>query len=361
MRSGLFGVAIAREFGGSALGFATLVEVTAELAQACGSTGWVYGVLAGHSWLLNLFPEQAQREVHSDAGALAATVFRLDAEVTLASGGYRLRSGRGRFCSGIDHAQWVIVSSVMRTSDQGAGDSRFFLVPAQEVEIIDDWFTAGMRGTGSRSIRIADSFVPEHRTVAVEDVIQGNSPGARFLQAPWYRTPFQDVAPFSIIGVPLGLAARAVVSFSESLKSRLNGASVDQLAHASATLARIGHAAADVDAAHTLVIADAVAIDRATTPETRSTQERARLGRDWAYAAHQARSCVSSLFEASGGSGIYDTSELQRIWRDVNSAAQHAAFVWDTAMTNFGRSAVGLEPTSWDRARTSGASPGSGS
>src|SRR5215467_9953193 len=54
--SGLFNLVTPRVFGGSELGFASLVEVTAELASACGSTGWVFGVLAGHSWLLNLFP-----------------------------------------------------------------------------------------------------------------------------------------------------------------------------------------------------------------------------------------------------------------------------------------------------------------
>ena len=57
------------------------------------------------------------------------------------------------------------------------------------------------------------------------------------------------------------------------------------------------------------------------------------------------RHAVNHLFEAAGGSGIYDNSELQRIWRDVNSAAQHFAFTWDSAMNNYGRVLIGLTPS----------------
>src|SRR4051794_27183618 len=48
--AGLFHLLTPRLFGGAELGFAALLEVTAEIGAACGSTAWVYGVLAGHSW-----------------------------------------------------------------------------------------------------------------------------------------------------------------------------------------------------------------------------------------------------------------------------------------------------------------------
>ena len=46
-QSGLFGVVMPKLLGGSELGFADLVRVTIEIGTACGSTAWVYGVLAG--------------------------------------------------------------------------------------------------------------------------------------------------------------------------------------------------------------------------------------------------------------------------------------------------------------------------
>ena len=340
--SGLFNLITPRVFGGSELGFAALVEVTAELAAACGSTGWVYGVLAGHSWLLNLFPVEAQREILTDPHSLTATVFRLEGKVTHVDGGYRLVGGEGRFCSGIDHARWVIVGNAV-TQPDGTLEPRFFVVPRADVAIVDDWFTAGMRGTGSRSIRIADSLIPEHRSVKVQQMLTGVSPGASFHTKPLYRMPFQDIAPFSLVGAPLGMARAAIRAFADGLGASVSKLADEQVAAQSATFARLAQAAADIDAAFALVIEDANRIDQAAGPESLSAVDRARIARDWAYAAQTSRYAVNRVFEASGGSGIYDSSELQRIWRDVNSAAQHFAFTWDSAMTNFGRILLGLK------------------
>jgi alkylation response protein AidB-like acyl-CoA dehydrogenase len=338
--SGLFGLAVPRIFGGSELGFESLVEVTAELACACGSTGWVFGVLAGHAWLLTLFPPEAQREVFSDPRALTATVFRLGGKVTEVEGGYHLVGGEGRFCSGVDHAKWVMVANaVIRT--HGAPEPRFFIVPSDAVEIVDDWFTAGMRGTGSRSIRIADTFIPSHRSVLIDDMMRGTSPGGAFHNTALYRTPFQDVAAFTIGGAPLGMARAAVRTLADLLKVRVSNLDDQQIAEHSVALARLAEAACDIDSTFLLVMSDAARIDAA---QPISPLERVRIMRNWSYAVQKSRHAVNRLFETTGGSGIYDSSDMQRIWRDINSAAQHAGFVWDTAMMNFGRVAAGLQP-----------------
>jgi alkylation response protein AidB-like acyl-CoA dehydrogenase len=341
--SGLFGLVVPKVFGGSELGFASLVEVTAEIAAACGSTGWVFGVLAGHSWMLNLFPPEAQHEVFEASGMLTATVFRLSGTATRVAGGYRLTGGEGRFCSGIDHASWVIVGNAV-VADGAVPEPRFFLVPRQDITVIDDWYTAGMRGTGSRSIRVADAFIPEHRSVSLQQMVDGTAPGTRFHERALYRIPFQSVAPFSIIGAPLGMARGAIQVFAESFAHKLKKTPDAMIAEQPAMLARLAEAAAQVDSAFALVVADAGAIDSVTRTERLSPLDSTRFARNWAYAAQTARYGVTRIFEFAGGSGIYDTSELQRIWRDVNSAAQHYAFVWDGAMTNFGRALVGLPP-----------------
>lgn len=344
MDAGLFGVVTPRMFGGSELGFATLVDVTAEIASACGSTGWVYGVLAGHSWMLNLFPLQAQREVMSADRVLTATVFRLGGTVTEVDGGYRLINGDGRFCSGIDHVQWVIVGNAVQREGQPP-EPRFFVVPREDIEIVDDWFTAGMRGTGSRSIRVAETFIPAHRSVSVKDMMSGMADETGSVRAPIYRMPFQNVTPFSLVGAPLGMARAAVRSFSEGLAARLATFSSEQAAEQSATFARVAESVAEIDAALAVVREDARRVDSAVDPRSISDLDWARIPRDWAYAAQKARYAVNALFEAAGGSGIYNSSELQRIWRDVNSAAQHFAFTWDSAMTSYGRAVIGLQPS----------------
>ena len=50
------------------------------------------------------------------------------------------------------------------------------------------------------------------------------------------------------------------------------------------------------------------------------------------------------LFEASGGSNVYENTDLQRLWRDANVASQHRGSTWDVQGLNYGRELVGLPP-----------------
>lgn len=342
--AGLFGLLTPKRFGGSELGLATLVEVTTEIASACGSSAWIYGVLAGHSWLLNLFPEQAQAEVYSNPRALAATLFRLAGTIRRAPGGYVLERGEGRFCSGIDHADWIVVGNQVIEGGKDP-EPRFFVLPCSAVaEVVDDWQVAGMRGTGSKTIRFGETFIPEHRSVRLEDMSRGSTPGAALHDSPLYRMPWQYISPFSLVGVPIGVARAAVAGFGALLNRQVERFTAEQLAEQSATFARLGLAAAQIDAAYASVLENATRIDDLADPSDLSATQRARIPRDWAFAAQTCRGAVNSLFEAAGGSAIYDGHDLQRIWRDANSAANHYAFTLDSALAAFGRVAAGLSP-----------------
>lgn len=341
--AGLFTLATPKRYGGAELGFAGLVEVASALASACGSTGWVYGVLTGHSWMAALFEPAAQAEVFADPHTLIAGVFRLNGTTVPVEGGYRLREGSGRFCSGIDFSSWVVVGNTVQRPE--GPEPRYLLVPVKDVEIVDDWYTAGMRGTGSRSIRIAEAFVPEHRTVLASTLMRGISPGAHHHRGSrTYAVPFPIGLPFSLIGTPLGLARGALETLTESLTARFGAMPVEQAGEQGALFARVARAAAELEAAECLVLHHAMRLET-FDPAEMSPLERSRIIRDMAYAAQSCRYAVTRLFEASGGGGIYSSSPLQRIWRDANTAAAHTAFSWDEAATHFGRAHFGIAPS----------------
>jgi alkylation response protein AidB-like acyl-CoA dehydrogenase len=347
--AGLIRIMAPKCFGGSQLGLTALVETVAEIASGCGSTGWIYGVLAGHNWMLSLFPIEAQREVFADCNSLVASIVRLGGDrPKRVAGGYQIQGAGGRFCSGIDYANWIILG-VSVQSDDAAPEARYLLVPRAEVEIVDDWFTAGLRGTGSRSLRIRDAFVPEHRSVSIAEMALGLAPGALYHDSPVFRAPFPQVLPFPLAGVPIGIARSALTVFVASHKAKLAGLPDEQIAEQSASFVRIGNAHAEVDSAAALVMSDSLEIDGTVDGSQTSALDRTRYVRDVAYAANQCRTAVNSLYEAGGGSAIYDSHELQRIWRDLNAAAAHNSFMRDRAGTMFGRAVLGLPPSKFDR------------
>jgi 3-hydroxy-9,10-secoandrosta-1,3,5(10)-triene-9,17-dione monooxygenase len=324
------------------LGFETIVRVGAELATACSSTGWIYGVFAGHNWILSLFPEAAQKEILTDPLTLTASVLRCGAKVTPVEGGYRLTNALGRFCSGVDHADWIILGISIERSSAPA-EARLCLVPAAEVEVIDDWHTLGMRGTGSRSIRIADTFVPEYRTCVLADLMRGAAPGTKsHPDCAALRVPFAIGAAFCLAGAPLGMARSAVEFMCQTAANRLRNVPPGQLAEKGPLFARIASASADVDASVALILSDCTFVDGLCEPQQMDLVQRARLRRDLAYAVRTCRHAATSLLEGAGGAAIYDADPLQRVWRDLNSAGAHVAFSWDDTVSDFARAALKL-------------------
>ena len=131
-----------------------------ELGRACGSTAWCYALWTVHNWWVGHFPEPAQEEFFAGGPDILASSALNPTRGTAepVAGGYRV-SGHWSFSSGCDAASWVMVGA---QSPQGF---IWALLPRPDYDILDTWFTSGMRGTGSKDIVIRDVFVPEYRTM----------------------------------------------------------------------------------------------------------------------------------------------------------------------------------------------------
>src|SRR6185312_5236923 len=141
-----------------------------------GSSAWVASVHSEHSWVVGNFSEAAQRDVWGkNPFAVASASVAPNGTAEPVAGGHRL-SGRWGFASGIDHAQWLLLGSMAKTS--GAPESRMFLVPIGQAEIIDDWDVMGLRGTGSKSLAVKDVMVPATHSVSMHELKTGTAPGA---------------------------------------------------------------------------------------------------------------------------------------------------------------------------------------
>jgi resorcinol 4-hydroxylase (FADH2) len=207
----LFRVMQPRVYGGFEYGFDVFAQIVAAIAAGCGSTGWVYALLASHQWLIACFSKAAQDEVWNDRAALAAGTYAPVARATAADGGYRL-SGVGSFCSGCDNAQWQLLGGMIPQPD-GAAKPGFFLLRTSDCIIDDNWHTMGLAGTGSKNIVARDAFVPAHRVLAFAELADAAAPGMRTNANPVYRQSFLAVLPIAIVAPVLGMAEGALADF----------------------------------------------------------------------------------------------------------------------------------------------------
>lgn len=328
VRSGLIAVNTPRRWGGSELGVEALVATAMAIGRECGSSAWLFGVFAGHCWLAALFPEQAQRELFVTPQPLISSVTRLSGTARVVEGGYYIEEGNGAFSSGIDHARWVMAGNPVM--DVTGASTRFFLLLERcDVEVVDDWFVSGMRGTGSRSVRVRNVFVPRHRALDLGKMDAGTTDGARLHRAHLYRLPGFVANALALAGPVLGSAQGAIDDLSDIFRQRANrtGGSLSDL-----SCARLAEASARLAAAQALVLTHCRSLDHSIEGMTRA--DWLRIRRDTAFAAQEARQCANIAFESAGAHGIYDSNNLQRKWRDTNAGAAHFALSWEDAALN---------------------------
>ena len=324
LESGMYGLMTPKRFGGSELGPEAMIDVTIELASACPSTGWVHMLWTAHMWMLALFPPETQEELWSNPNTLASSVVNTTGHFVPVDGGYRW-TGRGFFSSGVDHCNWLTaLAPIRREGVDGPPELRWLLLPREDIEIVDDWFTIGLKGTGSKTIVVNDAFIPERRTITFADADGGRSPGAQLHAHPMYCGISSANFTAAMAAPALGVARGFLEAFQERLQSKSNNID-DGL---TVNLARYAEASALVDAVHALTLQDAQRWAR--VPAWEVAQEvgvKCRL--DQAFTAQTARKAINKLYEECGGSALFETSDFQRLWRDVNAAAAHRGLAWD--------------------------------
>ena len=336
LENGLYGLMTPKRFGGSELGSSTMIDVTIELASACPSTGWVHMLWTAHMWLLALFPPETQEELWANPNTLASSVVNTVGEVVPVDGGYRW-TGRGFFSSGVDHCNWLTAAVPIKREGQDESERRWLLIPREDFEIVDDWYTVGLKGTGSKTIVVDDVFVPEHRTLSNKDIEQGTTAGSTLHTHPMYGA--MSSANFTAaMGMPAVGAARGfLAAYEERLRSKSSAAD-DGL---TVNMARYANAVAQVDAAYAMSLQNAQRYACVPAREVGPSQ-RARSRRDQAFAAQTARKVVSYLYEECGGSGLFERSDFQRLWRDTAAASAHHGLTWDWVSVAWTKEILGL-------------------
>lgn len=330
-------------YGGFELEPVVLYRAAARIGEVCGSTAWVYGILGVHPWQLGLFDDAAQAEVWSeDDSILVASTYVPVGQVTKVSGGFQL-SGRWPYSSGTDHCAWVLLGAADRSNPE-LPDARTFLLPRSDYKIIDTWHVVGLKGTGTNDILVEDVFVPEHRTLKFADMAVCDCPGNAVNTSPLYRQPFASVFSSAIAAPALGIARGGLAAYREAMKERFKiayGQAASEDPHAQVKLAQ---AYSMVDAAWLQLERNITDVgDAARRGEVPSWLDRARLRHDQAYGVTRAIEAVDMCFVSSGGSVLRDGNPLQRYWRDIHGARQHAINDYERAALLYGKALLGID------------------
>ncbi len=345
--AGLLRILQPARLGGAERDFRTMHQVVGTLAAASPSAAWVLMVLVAHSWILGMFDEQAQDEIAADdphtvlGGSLAPTGCATPAE-----GGWRV-TGRWPFASGVDHARWNMIGvKTAADSTTNLAQAIHVVVPVSDCRINDNWFTMGLQGTGSKELVLDDVFVPSHRAMPSDTLYGSNSPWGRRHDSWLYMLPVRVGLAYHVSAPVLGMARQFHTDFLALTRVRTDKYAGTPKVESAGLQFRLAESELDIRTAGLLL--DTVA-DRLDTLGTQrrlaSVKETVDLRYCISYAVTRCRQAVERLFAGAGANAMYETSPLQRLFRDLTVASHHGTVDYDVNAEQFGRIRLGLPAT----------------
>jgi alkylation response protein AidB-like acyl-CoA dehydrogenase len=346
--AGLFSIYTPRDFGGLDLPLPEALRVVEEVSRHDGSTGWTVALGIANGYFTSALAEAEAARVLGSGSALIAGAPALGVCAVRVDGGYRL-SGRWPFNSGAPNATWIAApapvfdSETPRLSADGQPELVLAFIPQPEVQIIDTWYVTGLRATGTQDLYVEDVFVPEEMT------------GSFSLPAgprPVRDCPLANVPLFTLFGIAqappvcLGLGRRAIEEFRQLAPNKQGAFGGPRLSDEVQAQVGLARAEALVSSARSYWFESVEAVwDAASAGREPSLDERTAVRIASLTAAENSAAAADLLYRLAGTTAIFQSSPLERCWRDVHTAAQHLQVQdgrWETA----GRVLFDLEPGS---------------
>jgi len=305
-----------RRWGGGEEHIGDFLDAVMTISRANPSAGWVAGVVGVHPWQLALFDEEAQADVWGeDPTTMHSSSYNPTGRAVRDGDGFRL-SGRWSFSSGCDHCRAVNLGAVLPGGE--IADFRSFLLLRDQYRIEDNWYVAGLQGTGSLDFRVEGLFVPEEMTYDLGiPAVRG---GDLFrLGMPAFVS--NEVPPLCV-----GLARRALDDMTELALHTARFPGGPTVSDRAVFHKELGRAETKLRAAR-LVHREAMADcwEMACAGDPPSEEQQLAVTAASVFAVETAAEVVSDLFRYGGGRVLALSNPMQRHLRNALAARQHLA------------------------------------
>ena len=320
--AGLFRIALPRSLGGLELPPAQIVETIEAMAMADASVGWCLMIGATTTLTAAYLPHVLAAEIFADPLVITGGVFAPMGRAVVEGDDYRV-SGRWQWASGSANCDWllggaqVFDAGILRRLPSGAPDHRMMIFPRADVELIDTWHAAGLKGTGSGDIAVTDLLVPMARSTSliVDRPVETGT---------LYVFPVFGLLSLGIAGVASGNARAALDTAKAMLAGKKLPGSDRTAADRQTAQANIARAEADLRSARALLFESVnTAWQMAESTGDMDILTRAHLRLAATHMVRTAADVTRQAYDLGGGASVFLSNSLQRRFRDAHSMTQH--------------------------------------
>jgi alkylation response protein AidB-like acyl-CoA dehydrogenase len=310
--AGLFKIALPREVGGLEAEPLFECEVYEAVARISPTACWNLFIGNLHTAIPTVYAGDEGFEAmwRDGSSPLVAGQYAPVGVGTKVDGGIRV-SGRYSWGSGIDHANWVLGACMV----DGAGLG--FVVPAEEVKVLDNWYVAGLAGTSSTDYELIDVFVPDGFWFGWMEPVQQRG-GTR------YSTHIRSQIAACHTGFALGAGERAFDEITRLAGTKTRMKETSTVADRGAFQRDVGRSYAQLAAARAYAADMLTELTRyqhigGGLPDGYLERVHAMV----TYATEVALDVALMAFRYGGGTALRLESPIQRTLRDLLAAQQH--------------------------------------
>lgn len=193
---------VPKDYSGLGLSFSEGLEVLKNLAFCDGSLGWIVTLCSGANYFSrNLKPKVAkalfenEKTCFGGSGMIGGTAEKIGNR-------YRIQ-GTWRFATGAPYLSHFTLNATLTengnpiTDDEGNLVIRSFILSKDQVKIIRDWKSMGMKATGTFSFEVKEAWVDEDYSFVYNEF---------FTNSVLNRIPFRIFADLTLLVNYIGIA-----------------------------------------------------------------------------------------------------------------------------------------------------------
>jgi alkylation response protein AidB-like acyl-CoA dehydrogenase len=344
-RAGLQQMFAPQSLGGLEVDPLTCARVVEEVALSDSAAGWALQSGNVNAWWASRLPEQGVDEIFAASRyGIVAAAFHPPQRARETGDGFVV-SGRAPLASMVHDAEWILLSAIIMDGDAPRmtefGPAMIaFILRTSDVEVLDTWYTLGMRGTDSNDVAFTDVAVPAHRTFPLAPVYTPN----KYFEGPLYRYPASPIIGLFSASVLLATARNAISTVMDLATKKTPFGSMKSISERGTAQSTIANAEADLRSARAF-FHDTLreAWERTAAGETNTLEHKATLLLSAIHAVRSSAKVTDAMHRLAGSTGIYTRNPLERYFRDT-STLRHHGFVSENKLEAIGQVYLGLPP-----------------
>lgn len=306
-----FSLFVPEEFGGLARSLPEAVRLEEALAYVDGSVGWVVTLCAGAGLFSGYFSETLNLEIFSSHRVCIAGSGHIGGTATMSRNGFII-DGEWPYASGAAHASHFTGNVLIEET----GQVQSFVFFKEEVSVVPAWNKMGLKASAGHSFSVRNIWVPSNRSF--------NISGEHARQAgAIYRFPFLQLAECTLAANISGMVNHFFELANELLLKKRSMTGPGALA-AEKGLEYLESKAAELheERKQFYELLDlSWEVHVAASGDKNYFNQLSLASVHW---SRQLRRYTNELFSYCGLSAASLDEPVNRVWRDINTAAQHA-------------------------------------